>query len=232
MSPSRELYELQKKEIQAKTYHDSLLRIKKELETHPAMSSAKSKANEIQHQLHRLEVGQKDLELVVSALESKIKDIDRKLYSGTTSNSKELISFQNDSNMLNRQKRQEEEKLLDIMGKVEETEGRYKEAITHFQNIETEWTLEEKRLTDESVNLGQLVTVLELETGDLISKMVDHELKLFRTLQSSKGNAVTKAQQGICKGCGLTLPSGEIQKIRMSTALIRCPSCRRILIAG
>ena len=232
MSPSRELYDLQEKEIRVRQYRDSLHRITKDLEGSREMASAKTSVQELQSQLQVLNIEQKDIELVVSSLESRIEDIDRKLYSGNTSNSKELISFQDDSKMLNRQKNQEEEKLLDIMSLVEENEVRYEAAFTRFQNAEQEWTLEEKRLSDESDQIRKLVTALESETVKIIETMVGEELQLFRTLQSSKGTAVAKVEQGICKGCGVTLPSGEVQKIRGATSLIRCPGCRRILIAG
>ena len=66
----------------------------------------------------------------------------------------------------------------------------------------------------------------------IVETILGEELKLFRTLQSSKGTAVAKVEQGICKGCGITLPSGEVQKIRAATNLMRCPGCRRIVIAG
>ena len=232
MSPSRELYELQEKEIQVRQYRDSLQRITKDLEGSREMASAKANVQKLQSHLQTLKTEQQDIELVVSSLETRIQDIDRKLYSGSTSNSKELISFQDDSKMLNRQKNQEEEKLLDIMGLVEESEVRYQAELSRFQNAEKEWTLEEKRLSDESNQIGELVTTLESETVKIIETMVGEELQLFRTLQSSKGTAVAKVEQGICRGCGVTLPSGEVQKIRGATSLIRCPGCRRILIAG
>ena len=232
MCPSRDLYELQEKEIRVRQYRDSLHRITKDLEGSREMSSAKSNLQVLQGHLQTLKSQQQDSELVVSSLESRIGDVERKLYSGTTSNSKELISFQDDSKMLNRQKIEAEERLLEIMTQVEENENRYKAALTRFQHAEKEWTLEEKRLTDESAELGKLVTTLESETLKIVETILGEELKLFRTLQSSKGTAVAKVEQGICKGCGITLPSGEVQKIRAATNLMRCPGCRRIVIAG
>lgn len=231
MSPSKELYELQEKEIEVDKCRDSLIQVKKQLEGDPALTRAEALVTNAKETLQTLRVQQEDMELIVTSLEIKIGEIDRKLYSGTTSNSKELMSFQDDSRMLNRQKDQQEEKLLDVMGKVEENERIYAEALKQFENAENGWIIEEKRLSAERENLDKMVIALESETGDLIKGIINTELKLFRTLQSTKGTAVAKVEQGICKGCGLTLPSDEFQKVRTSTELVRCSTCRRILIA-
>jgi predicted nucleic acid-binding Zn-ribbon protein len=36
-------------------------------------------------------------------------------------------------------------------------------------------------------------------------------------------------ERGLCRGCGVTLPSGDVQRARAGQELVRCNSCGRIL---
>ena len=51
---------------------------------------------------------------------------------------------------------------------------------------------------------------------------------LYDGLRENKGFAVARVEQGICRGCRISLPSSELQQVRGGN-VIQCGSCNRIL---
>ena len=52
--------------------------------------------------------------------------------------------------------------------------------------------------------------------------------EVYHNLKSQKRTAVAKVEQGICRGCQISLSATELQRAR-GGSLMRCTSCGRIL---
>ena len=80
--------------------------------------------------------------------------------------------------------------------------------------------------------LKATVSELNKKRKTLISVLVLQEhyklIDLYTELKKQKGIAVAKVEQGICRGCRISLPTAELQQAR-SGSLVRCSSCGRIL---
>ena len=58
-------------------------------------------------------------------------------------------------------------------------------------------------------------------------------VSLYRLLRQRKdGVAVSRVERGMCQGCRITLPGAVLQKARVSSALVQCVSCERILLVN
>jgi hypothetical protein len=58
---------------------------------------------------------------------------------------------------------------------------------------------------------------------------IDHQAaEFYYELKKQRGQAVAKVEQGLCRGCRISLPTAELQRAR-SGNLVQCSSCGRLL---
>ena len=50
-------------------------------------------------------------------------------------------------------------------------------------------------------------------------------------LERREGRAVALVERGVCEGCRLTLPTGELSRVRSEEGIHQCSSCSRILFS-
>jgi predicted nucleic acid-binding Zn-ribbon protein len=63
----------------------------------------------------------------------------------------------------------------------------------------------------------------------LLAAEIDPQIiEVYSDLKRQRGTAVAKIEQGICRGCQISLSAAELQWAR-SGELVRCSTCRRIL---
>ena len=77
------------------------------------------------------------------------------------------------------------------------------------------------------------VEALEKEAIHARGGLEPQALGLYQTIKNARGGvAVSEVYAGMCRACGLQLPSQLLQKARLSKELVRCASCGRILYAS
>src|SRR5512135_1321666 len=81
----------------------------------------------------------KELDLADASLETRIKDADKRLYSGTVKNPKELLDLQNDIASLKKQKNTLDDQLFAAMMIMEEAETQLKTCTNSLTRVEAEW---------------------------------------------------------------------------------------------
>lgn len=171
-----------------------------------------------------------DLELKITALEDKIEDSEKQLYSGAIKNPKELASLQEELDYLYRRKSAEEESLLEAMIGVEEHESLWKDAQAHWETVEAAWTASQAKLCQERDELlARLAELTELRVArEQAITAVD--LGAYEDLRRRKGGtAVARLQGNLCLSCHVEVPSSLSQQARQGENLIFCSSCGRIL---
>ena len=72
--------------------------------------------------------------------------------------------------------------------------------------------------------LSELQRKRQLLSGEIDPQAVE----FYEKLREQKGQTVAKVEQGICRGCRISLSSSELQRAR-SGNLVQCSSCGRIL---
>lgn len=143
-------------------------------------------------------------------------------------NPKELSSLQHEVELLKAKRDQLETKALEIMDQVESTEASVTAITSEFNKLEAEWHHQQQQLSTD-------IEALKSKLSDLGDKRQRHSAEIdswavtvYYTLRKQKGQAVVKVEQGICRGCRISLPVSELQQAR-SGNLVQCSSCGRIL---
>lgn len=230
MSPAaKQLYDLQQREMEFLQAQQALVAVEAVLKDTRAVEQAQARLEEAQGVLEPLQGEQRDLELSLGSLEARIQDVERRLYGGKSATPKELQGLQQDAAMLRRQKGGNEDRLLELMMQVEEAQGSRAQAQQQLRSAETTWEAERRRLAVEATRLSQEAARLDRLRGETEALVNARELQQYRAVKAQRGTAVSKVERGICRACGLSLPSHELQRARTAQELVRCGSCGRFL---
>ena len=232
MSPTKQLYELQQMEEGFAHARQALGVVEKELGDTRLLDQARARAEALRSTSEKLLHEQRDLELRIAGLEERLVGVDQKLYGGGTTNPKELQSLQDDARMLQRQKGEQEDRLLELMLRGEGVQKDLTAAEEALRSAEATWAAEQERLGREQERLKQETVRLEQGQKEAAARLTSQELSLYQSLKASRGQAVSKVGRGICQACGLSLPSHEMQRARAGQELVRCGSCGRLLYAS
>jgi predicted nucleic acid-binding Zn-ribbon protein len=159
---------------------------------------------------------------------NRISEAEEQLYSGRIKNPKELTNLQHEVGILKSKRDQLENRALEIMDQVERAGADAAALNSEFNKLEAEWHRQQKQILGEIETLKSKLSELE-EKRRLCSGTIDPQaVALYDKLRKQKGQAVAKVEQGICRGCRISLSFSELQQAR-SGNLVQCSSCGRIL---
>lgn len=167
----------------------------------------------------------------IELLDKKIAREEKRLFSGSVANPKELASLQAEVKMLRDRRSHLEDALLEVMvrrDEIEETLGKLEEERAGSSS-------ESSRLTSE---VGRLVGDIDAELAEhagtrveLASGLPEDLVALYDRIRAQQGGVGAAALAGgTCQGCHTRLPAREVERLRASGGLQRCDSCRRILV--
>ncbi|MFC1958866.1 zinc ribbon domain-containing protein [Chloroflexota bacterium] len=228
MSVTSQLYQLQEVDLELESNGQALNQITSQLGESEAVNAAQDKlASERQH-LEELTHQQHSVEWEIDDITSKLTTVEKELYSGKIRNPKELTDLQHETDGLKAKRAQLENKALDIMEQVELATKGIAASDSELKRLKAEWQSQQKKL---STDLKQVKTILSNLTHkrELLASEIDPQVvEVYYGLKKQRGTAVAKVEQGLCRGCRISLPVTELQQAR-SGSLVRCGSCGRIL---
>lgn len=228
MSVASRLRQLQVADLEIKEKRRILHDIISRLERSEAVASAEADLSALEARLTSARGNQRQLEYDVDDTTAKVRDLNNRLYSGSVHNPKELLSLQQEIAGIRKHLSEKEEALLDAMGALEAMEADAAAVRARVTQLREEWERQKEGLNAERSSIeSALARLLEvrqtarLELGDEVTRLYDH-------LAQTKGVAVVQVEQGRCRGCNLTVPTGLWQRAR-SGEMVQCASCGRIL---
>jgi len=228
MSVVKQLYQLQEVELEIESNEQALAQIASQLGESQAVVRARTKLKLEQQHLEELRGQQHSAEWEIDDLVSKLTTAEGKLYSGRIKNPKELTNLQHEVDGLRIRRDQLEDKALAIMDRVELSTTSVDTLSNELKTLEAEWHSQQQQL---STNMEQLKTILSdlKHKRQLLSVKIDPQaIELYQELKKQRRQAVAKVEQGICRGCRISLPTTELQRAR-GDSLVQCSSCGRIL---
>ena len=228
MSIAKQLYQLQEVDLEIEANEQALHRLVSQLGENRAVVEAQTKLTSEQRRLDELKHQQRSAEWEIDSLVSKITAAEEQLYSGRIKNPKELTNLQHEVDILKAKRDQLENKALEIMDQVELAEANVAATGNEFNKLEAEGHRQQQQLSTDIEALKSKLSDLS-QKRQLMSAEIDPQaVVVYDKLRQQKGQAVAKVEQGICRGCRISLPFNELQQAR-SGNLVQCSSCGRIL---
>jgi len=228
MSLAGQLHELQELDLALRTNQQEQKRINGQLGESREVERVRVKLATEKQRLDELTRQQHSLEWEVEDLAGKIGATEEKLFGGTIRNPKELSNLQREDDELKLRKNQLEDRVLELMDGVEVTTTSIKSYTSGLSRLETEWRAQQQQFTTDLEQLKKAEIDLNRKRELLVGQIDSTAVDVYQRLSTQKGTAVAKVEQGICRGCQITLPTTELQQVR-GGGLVRCSSCGRIL---
>ena len=228
MSVAKQLYQLQEIDLEIESNELALEQITSQLGESQAVVTVQAKLTLEHQRLGELERQQHSAEWEIDDFSSKITAAEEKLYGGRIRNPKELTSLQHEVDELRARRDQLEDKALAIMEQVELVTASVASKSNKLKALEAEWRSQQQQLSTEMEQLKTIVSELNHKRQLLSAKIDPQAVEFYHELKKQKRTAVAKVEQGICRGCRISLPTTELQQTR-SGSLVQCSSCGRIL---
>ena len=113
----------------------------------------------------------------------------------------------------------------------EEAEKSHNHQKTELEEREKEWAKRRKELRKERSKIGAEYKKIGAERESATEGISALDLEVYNALlPRMNGVAVVKVDRGVCLGCRVRLPIGEISRMPNAPGLVNCSSCGRILL--
>ena len=228
MTVAKQLYQLQEVDLELDSDEKAMRQITSQLGESEAVIEVRNKLALEQQRLEELARQQRSVEWEIEGITSKLTTAEKELYSGRIRNAKELTNLQHETDGLKAKRTELEDKVLEIMEQVEITTKNVAALDSELKELEAEWQSQQQELSARMEQLKATVSNLKHKQQLLTAEIDPQVIEVYHELKKQRGTAVAKVEQGICRGCRISLPITELQRAR-SGSLVRCSSCGRIL---
>jgi predicted nucleic acid-binding Zn-ribbon protein len=182
--------------------------------------------------LRQQQADQRDIDLQLDELRAKIKKNSDKLYGGKVGNPRELQDLQAEVDQDRRLVSGLEDRSLGQMETVEQAQRLASEADGAHARAEEAWKNDQLAMKDEHATLKTRLASLMARRTALVAQADAAALRTYESLRKSKsGMAVARVSQRRCQGCHVEVTTKLEQQARISSDLVFCNSCGRILYA-
>jgi predicted nucleic acid-binding Zn-ribbon protein len=228
MGVAKQLYQLQEFDLEIESNERALSWIVSQLGESEAVVRVQNQLQLEQQRLEELRHKQRSAEWEIDDLETKVTAAEETLFSGKIKNPKELTNLQHEVEALKAKRDQLEEKALVIIDQVEQSETSVAKISNELETLKAEWQRQQKQLSDEMEKLKAVLSDLKGKWQLLSAEIEPQAVEFYQELRKEKGTAVARVEQGICRGCRISLPTTDLQRVRGDN-LVQCGSCGRIL---
>jgi predicted nucleic acid-binding Zn-ribbon protein len=170
------------------------------------------------------------LESEFAMLKEKVGELETRLYGGAITNVRELTAIETEHSAARRSLAQVEESIAPAEVAAEHARQQFEGLTKELSEKEGAWQTRNVELRTELRKVGieynEMLAVRNAEASGIPEDDLARYTRLFR---SNRGVAVVRVDRGVCQGCAVRLPVGEITRLRNADGPIPC-SCGRALI--
>jgi predicted nucleic acid-binding Zn-ribbon protein len=228
MGKTRKLYQLQSIELNIESKEKLLAKSLANLGENKVLTEARDALFSTQQNFGELKKKQQDAEWEVEDVINKLTSAQESLYSGRITNPKELSSLQQEVEGFKRKRDKLEEEALAIMEQIEIIINELAGLEQKVGEVEKKWHQEQQQLKNSIEELKNSISNLEAERQKILVSIDNETFNYYTKLKQKKGQAVARVEQGICRGCSISLSTAELQRVK-GDRIIMCTSCGRIL---
>jgi predicted nucleic acid-binding Zn-ribbon protein len=228
MSVAKRLYELQEVDLALEAQELALKQIVSQLGESQAVLGARSKLASEEQRLEEMGHKQHSLEWEIDDITTKITKAEEELYSGRVGNPKELANLQHEIGVLKAKRSELEDRTIEAMEQVEEARAGIDTLKDELKTLEAEWQTQQGKLEADKERLEAELVSLKQKREAVLSQVDSGAVDFYLGLKKQKGTAVARVEQGVCRGCRISLSNAEMQRARGGD-LIQCSSCGLIL---
>jgi len=176
---------------------------------------------------------QRRLEGELALLESKVSELDAKLYSGMVTVPRELQAMQTEGAAMRERRASLEDEVLEAMDARETVDGQVADLERRRRELDDQGVRLRAAVAEGQAGVDRELAE-ELAAREVAAESIPADLAtLYEQLRARLGGvAAAPLVNGRCGGCHLALPATEVARLRKEPAesLVRCEQCERILV--
>ena len=180
-----------------------------------------------------LRKNEKRLELELSSIETRLKEVDEKLYSGVITTEKEAKSLQDEIGHLKERQDALESELLEILSQIEDLTTAINEVNSQLEVQNKDIQILEDAIKRVENELNQKVLEAKDRREETVKVLSDEILKSYEAHRVHfPSDAVVRFNGPTCNGCHLTMSAMETDRIKGLEvgALTECSECGRLIV--
>ena len=234
MRTVKELYDLQLLDWQIQQLEEELSEVQGRIADDSTRVQAHRRLSAIEAKLGELGPARRQSERAIEEIEQRITNLDNRMYDGSVTNPREFEALQEERANQVRNRGNEEDRLLEFMVEMDDTEELRDRAKAMFDQIDEERTRELGTLEARREELTSELPGLHTQRQEMSAEYAPNIMAVYETVRRTRGGqgAALVDQRGMCQGCRLTIPNAELSRARTSKGIVQCGSCTRILIYG
>jgi predicted nucleic acid-binding Zn-ribbon protein len=231
MEPAQALYDLQALDLRIAADGAKLEAERAKMQEPPQLRQARARLKSQDEQLAGLRREVRATEQEVESVTAKKNAVHAKLYGGAVSAPRELAALETEEAGLARTLSQLEDRELELMASVEDGERALASAQQHVEAEIARWRQEGSEAHQHIDQLEAELAELQAARAAQAADISPANLALYERLRPRKANRpISVVQNNICQVCGVTLPSGEVQRARGADPPHPCDNCGRLLL--
>ncbi len=168
-------------------------------------------------------------ELEAASLQSRIRELDRRLYGGTVRNPAELMEMQRELEAMRGRLSAAEDDALERMEQVDRSLATLQGASALVAARESQRSEAMEPLRARLATLTAEKDVLSAERDAVRADTDPSDLSLYARIAAHRRPAVTGLAGEFCAGCHMPVSNEERRAVRTGTGLTQCANCDRIL---
>ena len=176
---------------------------------------------------------QRRLEGELSLLESKLSELDAKLYSGAVTVPRELEAMQHEGAAMRERRAGLEDEVLEAMGGRETLDDQVAGLRRRRDDLDAHGAGLRVAIAEAQAEVDRELADALAARQEAAAAIPADVTALYEQLRARLGGvAAAPLVNGRCGGCHLALPATEVDRIRKEPpdALVRCEQCERILV--
>jgi predicted nucleic acid-binding Zn-ribbon protein len=176
---------------------------------------------------------QRRLEGELALLESKVSELDAKLYSGVVTVPRELQAMQTEGDAMRQRRAALEDEVLEAMSTRETLDEQVADLEDNRRRLDAEGVRLRAAVAEAQAAVDRDLATELAARADAATLIPADVQALYEQLRSRLGGiAAAPLVNGRCGGCHLALPATEVARLRIEPAetLVRCEQCERILV--
>ena len=170
------------------------------------------------------------LESDLAVLKDEVAELETRLYGGAITNVRELTAIETEHSSARRNLAQVEEAISPAQVAAEHARQQFADLTADLEAKEKAWKTRQVELRSEKMEKGTAFNeMLQIRNDEAAQIPDDHLARYTRLFRSNRGIAIVRVDRGVCQGCAVRLPVGELTRLRAADGPIPC-SCGRALL--
>jgi len=230
MSWSQALLKLQDTEMELRTLTQKLAAINTALAEQTELLKAQQAAERSTRAARQCQKAQQDLEFELNQTQTKLKQTEQRLYSGTVTNSRELADLQAGAQSLQKRINKLEDDLLEAMSAREAADAATTLATAQLATVVEQTTRQNSSLLAEQAQHQTRSQALQAQIPGLQAQIPPTVLESYEYLKKrTDGIAVARVIGDVCSVCGVEMLKPVQRKLQHGEEAF-CEGCRRLLV--